>query len=611
MPNAKQNIISGFRKTGIIPLKDEVLNLLPKETLQPQEAEAINTSIIDLLKEMRYSDKPTRKSKNKKLTVVAGKSVKCDSSTSDSDDIASVNDNFSESDNSDNNTGQDDSSDDDLPFSHCNKENSKENDTNNIYENTKNMPSTSAQTSDNNFCIGDWLFDETKLINICKVKITQETAAMQDKVYVRNPHKLTEAELNEFRDAIFREQEEQEVGGSDDDSASDKDICVSEHNTDSELDVEEFSDESVKVDLTYKEVLREPSFVGKDKKTIWRKHPVRPSMYRKQHHHNMIRSRLRFIGRLLITAKTLDQTVKDFANLPTPSKFDVMVEAIKSIGGINENSTSYRAPTTVLHLSIICKQACRIWKSECIKNCDANGKQNVDDFLSLFNATFPAALGRTALENRVEHQRQKIVEISTSADIKKLVWYLREQRRKWLSIVKGSKVTNLEYAVKQLASFTLVSLLVFNRRRPGELERITLKDFKSFRKNKLPSIATLCKELPYVEELKNRLPNSVKSWLQNELVKKQGNFEPLSSNSRNIRRTRWTPALKRILNIVFADHFDAGTLPSLPECLQAMENYKELQGFTAAASKTAVANKQRRRLREISKPCHQRILYRN
>ncbi|KAK4882662.1 hypothetical protein RN001_005981 [Aquatica leii] len=106
---------------------------------------------------MRYSDKPTRKSKNKKLTVVAGKSVKCDSSTSDSDDIASVNDNFSESDNSDNNTGQDDSSDDDLPFSHCNKENSKENDTNNIYENTKNMPSTSAQTSDNNFCIGDWV----------------------------------------------------------------------------------------------------------------------------------------------------------------------------------------------------------------------------------------------------------------------------------------------------------------------------------------------------------------------------------------------------------------------------------------------------------------------
>ncbi|KAK4875803.1 hypothetical protein RN001_012225 [Aquatica leii] len=214
------------------------------------------------------------------------------------------------------------------------------------------------------------------------------------------------------------------------------------------------------------------------------------SKYVSQHHHDMIRSRLRFIGRLLITAKTLDQTVKDFANLLTPSKFDVVVEAIKRIGGINEDSTSYRAPTTVLHLSTICKQACRIWKSECIKNGDANGKQNVDDFLSLFNATFPAALGRTALENRVEHQRQKIVELPTSADIKKLVGYLREQRRKWLSIVKGSKVTNLEYAVKQLASFTLVSLLVFNRRRPGELERITLNDFKSLRSAQSISAAT-------------------------------------------------------------------------------------------------------------------------
>ncbi|KAK4872084.1 hypothetical protein RN001_016208 [Aquatica leii] len=86
-----------------------------------------------------------------------------------------------------------------------------------------------------------------------------------DKVYVRDPHKLTGTKLNEFR--------EQE--GSDDDSVSDEDICVSEHNKDSELDVEEFSDESVEVDLTDKEVLREPSFVGKYKKTIWCKHPVR------------------------------------------------------------------------------------------------------------------------------------------------------------------------------------------------------------------------------------------------------------------------------------------------------------------------------------------------
>ncbi|KAK4886766.1 hypothetical protein RN001_003037 [Aquatica leii] len=86
-------------------------------------------------------------------------------------------------------------------------------------------------------------------------------------------------------------------------------------------------------------------------------------------------------------------------------------------------------------------------------------------------------------------------------------------------------------------------------------KQAALLHFNTFlKKNKLPSIATLCKELPYIEELKNRSPTSVKSWLQNELVKKQGNFEPLSSIPRNIRRTRWTPALKRILNIVFADH---------------------------------------------------------
>ncbi|KAF5274173.1 hypothetical protein FQR65_LT17063 [Abscondita terminalis] len=148
------------------------------------------------------------------------------------------------------------------------------------------------------------------------------------------------------------------------------------------------------------------------------------SKYASIHHHDMIRSRLRSIGRLLISAKTLDNTL----------------------------------------------------------------------FLSLLNVTFPAALGKTAVENRLEHQRHKFVELPSREDVKKLVSYLREQRRNWfLKVRKG--VANLNYAVKQLASFTLVSLMVFNRRRPGELERITLKDFSC-----LKSAQSLSSESGYQEE---------------------------------------------------------------------------------------------------------------
>ncbi|KAK4886630.1 hypothetical protein RN001_002901 [Aquatica leii] len=199
--------------------------------------------------------------------------------------------------------------------------------------------------------------------------------------------------------------------------------------------------------------------------------------YSFQHHHDMIRNKLRSIGRLLIAAKQLDFTIIDFASMLTPEKFDITIVSIKQVGGINAANTHYKAPTTVLTLSTVCKQACNIWKTECIKCSNSIGKQKVEDFLVLFNVTFPAELGRTAIENRIEQQRHKVVQLPTKDDIIKLVSFLRLKRREWFLKVRNGEVQNLKYAVQQLASYTLVSLMVFNRRRPGELERITLSDF--------------------------------------------------------------------------------------------------------------------------------------
>ncbi|KAF5274318.1 hypothetical protein FQR65_LT17042 [Abscondita terminalis] len=520
------------------------------------------------------------------------------------------------------------------------------------------------------------------------------------------------------------------------------------------------------------------------------------SKYASIHHHDMIRSRLRSIGRLLISAKTLDNTVKDFVDLLTPSKFDVAVAAIKQVGGVNENNTTFKAPTTVLTLSTLCKQASKLWASECIKTSDTEGQRKADDFLSLLNVTFPAALGKTAVENRLEHQRHKFVELPSREDVKKLVSYLRQQRRNWFLKVRTG-MANLNYAVKQLASFTLVSLMVFNRRRPGELERITLKDFSCLKSAQSLSSESghqeesnftkrykrfvirgklnrtvpvlvdfeleecmnliianrkdvgLGLEFPYVfayissngrpkylrayillrsyaevcgalksqllrstylrkqiatecaledmaenvihdvanfmghhinihnniyrmpvekrditriskileqmqggpDEIANtisevddnvtagtsnasstsnnvnndenstsssesedslplkkkshgkgfsRVCSSKKPWSSVEKRAALHHFRKYMIKPPKIKRNRWSSPMKRKLNSVFVDHFDSGTLPSLAECLQAIDNNMEFQRLNAAALKTAVANEQHRRSREKS-----------
>lgn len=92
-PNASNNMKSGFRKCGIIPVnKEEVLKMLPAQPVRSEaqavvERELIDETFINVLKAMRYEDtENTTKKKKTKLQVLPGRSVTVDSSESDESD---------------------------------------------------------------------------------------------------------------------------------------------------------------------------------------------------------------------------------------------------------------------------------------------------------------------------------------------------------------------------------------------------------------------------------------------------------------------------------------------------------------------------------------------
>lgn len=77
--NASNNVRSGFRKCGIVPVnKDQVLKMLPTEPTQTvqEEEKLIDDTFVNLLKSMRYEDTANVKPKKKsKLCVPPGKSI--------------------------------------------------------------------------------------------------------------------------------------------------------------------------------------------------------------------------------------------------------------------------------------------------------------------------------------------------------------------------------------------------------------------------------------------------------------------------------------------------------------------------------------------------------
>lgn len=73
--NSKSNIMSGFRKTGIHPFNpSEVLKQIPEWHDQVKEAETVDQTVLNFLKEMRYGTiNVVEPKKKRKLQVQAGK----------------------------------------------------------------------------------------------------------------------------------------------------------------------------------------------------------------------------------------------------------------------------------------------------------------------------------------------------------------------------------------------------------------------------------------------------------------------------------------------------------------------------------------------------------
>lgn len=114
--------------------------------------------------------------------------------------------------------------------------------------------------------------------------------------------------------------------------------------------------------------------------------------------------------------------------------------------------------------------------TECIKNSDSSTKQKTKDLLKLITEDYAASVARIALETQCKEKRKKEVILPTSKDISKLYNHLKEIRRVSYNKLK----TKFSYNVwLTLAKATLVAVQVFNRRRVGETECISIEEFNN------------------------------------------------------------------------------------------------------------------------------------
>lgn len=199
--------------------------------------------------------------------------------------------------------------------------------------------------------------------------------------------------------------------------------------------------------------------------------------YKANYHEKMIRSKLRLLGRLLLELKIIDSTIEEFSFLYNPEKYDTFIEAVNKLSGLSKDGLRYSQPAVATNLGTIIKQIGRTFISDCIKQKQIEKKQSCKDFLELLDVEYGAAVNKTAAETQAEMQRQKNITLPTMNDIKMLEKYLTKNRND--SFEKLQKTFDFK-TWKDLAGYTLAGIMLFNRRRVGEIERAQISDFMAY-----------------------------------------------------------------------------------------------------------------------------------
>lgn len=195
------------------------------------------------------------------------------------------------------------------------------------------------------------------------------------------------------------------------------------------------------------------------------------------HLSSYISQKMRELGLFLLVARKIDPSVQNLNDVLVPEKYlKVTIEATRTLCKYNTITNTYGNPSLALKLQHLLKKCTRIKKSEALIERDSESGRQADDFLSLIENEWNDEVSSSALDTLKETKMNKGQVLPLTEDIVKL----QEHLQKKTDLLVASLEKNFtKQAFDELNQITLTRLVLFNRRRAGETQRVTVKAFES------------------------------------------------------------------------------------------------------------------------------------
>ncbi|XP_070408956.1 uncharacterized protein [Nothobranchius furzeri] len=202
--------------------------------------------------------------------------------------------------------------------------------------------------------------------------------------------------------------------------------------------------------------------------SLYNKHGKDPTKY------EYIRQKLREVGRLLLCLRT-EFSIHNLEDAVKPANFQKVVQAIKTVAGFNEETCSYQIPSLALKLGHTLQKVCDIIHCRALIAESEELIRSTEVFKKLYNSKWSELVSHTALNTLSQAKYNKPLTLPFTEDVQCLHQYLKKAGETAFCNL-SEKATPKTYG--ELAKVTLAQVIVFNRRRAGEVSKMHLQGFQ-------------------------------------------------------------------------------------------------------------------------------------
>ncbi|ROI46639.1 N-lysine methyltransferase KMT5A [Anabarilius grahami] len=190
--------------------------------------------------------------------------------------------------------------------------------------------------------------------------------------------------------------------------------------------------------------------------------------------HEYIRQKVRELGRLLVTLRHTTR-IHNMEEAIKPGNFFILTSAVKRVSGFDNENNTFKAPSLALKIGHSLRKISDLIMCRALMEEDQEVIDSIRRFHTLHETKWSELVSHSALSNLSEAKYNKSTRLPLAKDVQKLQLYLGQQ----VELTKEKLADNPtagSYAA--LAKVTLCQVILFNRRREGEVARMTVKNFE-------------------------------------------------------------------------------------------------------------------------------------